>query len=286
MFEKKLENKKKLIVQNPNLLSVKQLEDKIFTPNKKNYNFDAASPYYYNITHRRKKNKNIQNLSPQNSNESIIENEKRNLFELTEKNLNDFTNDVSDYKSRRSVIDAWCEQTHVSHMPSRKSILEFYENVEDFLAHLDTTYEESIIKNDDNKSQNESFLTAQEIVDENNFIKSPKSDSYIIQVAENYVHTDDENGIVFYEKKIFPNCLKNINLNNSISTISTAITVPLEYDTDSLRRELTFFGEPPGPITKQTKRLYLKRLIKYKRDPDYIKQQKLLSCNKNNHPSK
>lgn len=32
-----------------------------------------------------------------------------------------------------------------------------------------------------------------------------------------------------------------------------------------LRTELKTFGEPPGPITKTTKHLYIKRLIKHQR---------------------
>lgn len=46
---------------------------------------------------------------------------------------------------------------------------------------------------------------------------------------------------------------------------STNMTLPFDYETDTLRAELTAFGEPPGPITKTTKKLYIKRLIKYKR---------------------
>lgn len=53
----------------------------------------------------------------------------------------------------------------------------------------------------------------------------------------------------------------------SESCPETEYTIPLDYDTDALRVELTQFGEVPGPITKSTKRLYMKRLIKYKRKP-------------------
>jgi hypothetical protein len=60
------------------------------------------------------------------------------------------------------------------------------------------------------------------------------------------------------------------DLNQTASTLSTAFTVPLDYESDLLREELTQFGEPPGPITKTTKKIYIKKLIKYKRNPNYL----------------
>lgn len=38
-----------------------------------------------------------------------------------------------------------------------------------------------------------------------NFIRSPKSNEYFLQMTEAYVHTDDENGLVFYETKLLSN---------------------------------------------------------------------------------
>lgn len=46
------------------------------------------------------------------------------------------------------------------------------------------------------------------------------------------------------------------------------ITIPYDYDTDVLRAELTQFGAPPGPIEKTTKRLYMKRLMRFQRNPE------------------
>ncbi|KXJ75527.1 hypothetical protein RP20_CCG011550 [Aedes albopictus] len=97
----------------------------------------------------------------------------------------------------------------------------------------------------------------------------------LVQITKEYVHTDDEAGLVFYEKKFIAaeSVAKQQPLNGhrnaSFSSQSTALTLPpLDYDTDVLRAELTNFGEPPGPITKHTKKLYLKKLVKYKRDPE------------------
>lgn len=63
----------------------------------------------------------------------------------------------------------------------------------------------------------------------------------------------------------------NVNMlatgeSDTASTISTEITIPLEYDTDHLRDELTQFGTRPGPISGTTKQLYLKRLMRLKRN--------------------
>ncbi|XP_046801366.1 uncharacterized protein LOC111686697 [Lucilia cuprina] len=112
-----------------------------------------------------------------------------------------------------------------------------------------------------------------------NFIRSPKNNEYYLQMTEAYVHTDDENGLVFYETKLLSNvgnkqaqqrkhCTPKTpgrDLDSTMTSQSTNLTIPLDYDTDALRAELTAFGEPPGPITKTTKKLYIKKLIKCKR---------------------
>lgn len=57
------------------------------------------------------------------------------------------------------------------------------------------------------------------------------------------------------------------------TTASTEFTIPLDYDTDVLRTELTQFGAPPGPIAATTKRLYLKRLVRFKHNPELVARQ-------------
>ncbi|XP_036317468.1 uncharacterized protein LOC118732439 [Rhagoletis pomonella] len=100
--------------------------------------------------------------------------------------------------------------------------------------------------------------------------KSTKNSAseYFLQMTEAYVHTDDENGLVFYETKLLStqNHATNSDQQNLNNTISTNVTIPLDYETDELRAELTHYGDPPGPITKSTKKLYIKRLIKYRRN--------------------
>lgn len=107
-------------------------------------------------------------------------------------------------------------------------------------------------------------------------IRSPDANKVVFQLEEAYMHTDTENNIVFYEQKLLTNpalrkSIKSSNADESVvasdSCPETEYTIPLDYDTDDLRRELTQFGIAPGPITKSTKRLYMKRLIRYKRKP-------------------
>lgn len=107
-------------------------------------------------------------------------------------------------------------------------------------------------------------------------VRSPNGEQILLQIEEAYMHTDTENDIVFYEQRCIanpapPKSYKSSNPNESIvaseSCPETEYTIPLDYDTDVLRRELTQYGDVPGPITKSTKRLYLKRLNSYKRKP-------------------
>lgn len=104
-----------------------------FTPNRINYNFDVTSPYYINITHRRKcwnmpvaqtssekpswlketppKNQ-IHSNSSDNDDEPIevVKSVPQNLFELTEENLRHFTviTDADDEASTRmSLVERW-----------------------------------------------------------------------------------------------------------------------------------------------------------------------------------
>jgi len=102
-------------------------------------------------------------------------------------------------------------------------------------------------------------------------------------MTEAYVHTDDENGLVFYETKLLQNPSKKVptkrkqqqhlkvpSASELDSSVSTNLTLPLDYETDALRAELTQLGAPVGPITHSTKRLYIKQLIKYKRNTEAL----------------
>lgn len=74
-------------------------------------------------------------------------------------------------------------------------------------------------------------------------------------------------------KKLIPNANRDDGDNNvSVTTNSTNFTLPLDYETDALRAELIKLGEPPGPITRTTKRLYIKKLVRYQRKPAVMKE--------------
>lgn len=153
------------------------------------------------------------------------------------------------------------------------------------------------IEDRENEDASEKSIVNESTFDESNFIKSPKpvDDNSIEQLVEEYEHRDIECGLKFLELKLVANnrysgqsvtkimnmvgkdCnklpLRSGSPNSTMSSIiSTAISVPLDYDTDALRDELKSFGCTPGPITKSTKRLYLRRLFRYKKDPRRVQE--------------
>lgn len=71
------------------------------------------------------------------------------------------------------------------------------------------------------------------------------------------------------------------DLNETIisATVSSESSLPItfDYDTDTLRKELTLEGFEPGPITPTTKRVYIKKLIELKRNPS-----KMNNCSTSN----
>lgn len=75
------------------------------------------------------------------------------------------------------------------------------------------------------------------------------------------------------KNEIFFPPFSRTNKTDSQTTASSKFTVPSDYNTADLRRELTQFGDSPGPITKSTKYLYMKRLMKFKRHPELVNSQ-------------
>lgn len=152
----------------------------------------------------------------------------------------------------------------------------------------------------DEEQETDERVTAEPIepLDESNFIRSPSrhrktgEDAVVYQVAEKFHHLDVLRGLELYELKLRPdiriaerpaatpvaeNRIQSADANddddnaaNDETIVSTEFTVPLDYDTDALRAELTQFGAAPGPINVTTKRLYMKRLLRFKRDPQLV----------------
>ncbi|GJQ80182.1 hypothetical protein Trydic_g23759 [Trypoxylus dichotomus] len=114
-----------------------------------------------------------------------------------------------------------------------------------------------------------------------NHLKSNNNDNQdlsFVSVSEVYKHTDPDEGVVLYEKRILSSSICSVP-NDSISTVNSQTSLPrsLEYDTDTLRKELTAQGFDPGPITKTTKRVYLRKLYQLKKNPP------VLQCHSNNN---
>uniref|UniRef100_A0AAG5DLG4 LEM domain-containing protein n=1 Tax=Anopheles atroparvus TaxID=41427 RepID=A0AAG5DLG4_ANOAO len=313
--------------------ALQQLEERTLTPNKIHYNFDVTSPYYVNITHRRKdrhkplKNNSVtqelfpaepmpdrENISPvethmlleeqQQQGEmkerevettlaDVFTNKRTNLFELTERNLENFTRNDESIGRRTSFIESWREK--IADIRDRSSVSRRLDDIDRIL----NSFSESKVS-----ELEETFVTAAE---------HPSEETVIVQLSEEYLHTDDEAGVIFREKKmmtapmfampaapprapvpipklqviseggkvIFEQSMQAngrtgpppaaVGLNQSLTSQSTAVTLPpMDYDTDALRAELTNYGEPPGPITKHTKKLYLRKLIKFRRHPERL----------------
>nr|XP_022913973.1 ankyrin repeat and LEM domain-containing protein 1 [Onthophagus taurus] len=96
-------------------------------------------------------------------------------------------------------------------------------------------------------------------------------DATFVSISEIYKYTDDEEGVVLYEKRVLTPTI-SANGNESVITTLSQISLPktFDYDTDVLRKELKAQGFDPGPITKTTKRVYLKKLYHIKQHPEQV----------------
>lgn len=218
----------------------------------------------------------------------------KNLFELTQENIEKHLSTVVKKNRKHSMIDLWRKKVNDSRQ--RKSMIPIDEgdfekiesqSVESSYQSVKTVVQKSAGNKQLESGTEDSFFTANDLnngspIDDNKmmndaFVELMTSET-ILQTQEIYEHCDVENNIVFYENKLLTN--KNTNTdanppkakieflsNTSAESEITDFATPSDYDTDNLRQELKAFGDVPGPITKSTKRLYLKRLIRYKRRP-------------------
>lgn len=267
------------------------------------YNHDVTSPYYINITHRRHK------PQPSFPTDEGQEEKAVNLFTLTRDHLAELQEDVP--CGRRTLIENWRDKVERSR--ARKSLLLQEEHVEalveqamsqddfNYEQHVQKTLRDSLEQEQLQQEQSQPETgraafgelveqVAQACVQDQTFHTAenepleppPRKDEYYLQMTEAYVHTDDENGLVFYETKLLQNPVQKVSNKRKPeqphlltvpspsvqldSSQSTELSLPLDYETDALRAELTQMGAPVGPITRTTKRLYIKQLIKYKRN--------------------
>lgn len=277
-------------VKNAVTNAIQNIEHGKFTPNRINYNFDATSPYFINITHRRHKTSRSYNESLELTENDEIQHEQKNLFELTEENVKAFSKLMHNpivveriaIHKRKSYIALWRDKIQQIQKDNRLdySYINYLNSCNDVTLlnkSNDSTSDETTRY--EVASSSDSFLTANSDLSRHNNamidLVPQKSSDYIENYEEDYIHSDAENGIVLYEKKIISKSRENLNRINdcaiSDSSLSTIVTIPpLDYDTDTLRRELKNFGDNPGPITKSTKKLYLKKLVKFKKYPNRL----------------
>jgi hypothetical protein len=267
---------------------LQNIEKQKFTPNRINYNFDLTSPYYINITHRRHKTSASQTKHENSSDKKNdeYEDEKCNLFELTEKNLKEFrrTNKSAiiveriGIHKRNSFIVDWRDK--IKQIRNSTELDYSYINYLNACNNVTFAEDEKIECSDDENYNDlaevksitdESFVTAKsdlernvQNIDLNNQMSSENTPTE--NYEEDYIHSDAKHNVILYEKKIKSKSIADIECSFANSSVSTIVSVPpLDYDTDTLRKELTNFGINPGPITKGTKKLYLKKLVKTKK---------------------
>lgn len=248
---------------------LQNLEEKQFTPNRINYNFDVTSPYYINITHRKhstsskaKKKLIIDDVVEETEdNEDDEADIKPNLFELTERNLKEFSKHMNNpivvnrfaITKRKSYIKKW--QDNIRHM--RKSDLKL--DME-YIEYLNKCNDAANFKTSDEEveSEDESFFTAT-----NDLKKTEEEKDKFIE--ESYVHSDLDGGVMLYEKKIV---CKQEEPDRDTSYLTELSLPPTDYDTDALRRELAENCGVTPVINKSTKKLYLKKLVKLRNMPE------------------
>lgn len=259
--------------------AIESIDERKFTPNRINYNFDVTSPYFVNITHRRHKTsrefsktcENNFNDDEQSDDPTIDQKScRKNLFELTEKNLEDFSQQMSQViiidrlaiHKRKSYIKNW--QDKIQHVRKANAKLDIcyinYLNSFNNVTLMNETFSKAN-GNDDTKSSSESFITANsDLQRSRNAIQNLSPIKYF---NEKKIVCEEQENHDLYEIESDEDDAR------TQSSVSTKITLPpLDYDTDALRNELTHLtGGKPGPITKNTKYLYLKQLGKLKKKP-------------------
>ncbi|KAH8403010.1 hypothetical protein KR222_003102 [Zaprionus bogoriensis] len=292
-----------------------QLQQTLRTPKPSlKYNHDVTSPYYINITHRRHK---PQPSFPDKEEPAVQQPQEVNLFALTREHLAELQQASPCAGGRRTLIENWRDLVERSR--ARKSLLLQQEHVEALVEQAmqqdDFDYEQhvqqALRKEEQQQRQQEQEQSqsqplqqsppatgraafgqlveqvAQACALEQSFHTAcdEAPEEYYLQPTEAYVHTDDKNGLVFYETKLLQQPKQRVSPPRQPALLavptpgreqqldsshSTNLTLPLDYETDALRAELASLGAPVGPITRTTKRLYIKRLIKYRRNKDAL----------------
>uniref|UniRef100_A0A1B0DA67 Uncharacterized protein n=1 Tax=Phlebotomus papatasi TaxID=29031 RepID=A0A1B0DA67_PHLPP len=248
------------------------------TPKNTAPNLDPSSPYYIYITHRRKTPSSATNSLqvPENKENDFVTPKKVNLFDLTSSNLQEFSKIYSEgSSSRKSFIESWRKKVYKSR--SRESVNRTVEDIERMISYYDDLESNcqdltSSPPPAETDTSTNVYTTANDSLADSALIRrSPRfSKDSVLQMVELYKHRDTENNIQFYEMKYRapPSEDQKDKESDKNSSLSFAFNIPSDYETEALREELTALGDPPGPITKTTKQLYVKKLIQYKMNPE------------------
>ncbi|KAJ8976542.1 hypothetical protein NQ317_017950 [Molorchus minor] len=96
------------------------------------------------------------------------------------------------------------------------------------------------------------------------------TDTSFVSVSEVYKYVDKDEGIVLYERRMLktPSEYNGSVRSSSFSSKLSSLPETFDYDTETLRKELTLLGYDAGPITVTTKRIYLKKLYQLKKHPN------------------
>lgn len=297
-----------LITSKLDLLRIPAAVDAVLTPNKTNYNYQSASPYYVNVrcnrrdeTARQQQSKKAdevaarrkkfsRTISADNMIEEVIvissdSDEapepamvRTNLFELTEENLGRHLT-LCPKESSVSLINVWRDKLQKtrqreSMLPKDSTQLQSFISanlVDSGSSNGAQTVVAAVAPQpaDVPASMDDSYVTAPD--DGNDDAANDGSDEMIL-AQEKYEHVDAENNMVIYETRTIArqSLISGQNSSFDSGTQTAESALPTDYDTDHLRDELRHFGDRPGPITKSTKRLYLKRLVRYKKRPQLV----------------
>ncbi|CAF4914337.1 unnamed protein product [Pieris macdunnoughi] len=96
----------------------------------------------------------------------------------------------------------------------------------------------------------------------------------LANVHEDFKYEDKEEDVVLIERRVRVSPIvlpieegNQTSPDQTILSVASSLPPSMDYDTDTLRAELTKLGFKPGPILENTKTLYLKKLHALKKNP-------------------
>ncbi|XP_038211578.1 ankyrin repeat and LEM domain-containing protein 1-like [Zerene cesonia] len=207
----------------------------------------------------------------------------------------DRTTESNDHKQRISVYENFSLPgspnciTHVNY--NSKSSLK-KKNTSNFKSRLTN---ESLLTDDNSKDLDKAVIVMQNKTnewlsscsDENKVFNTRRSSAssgvssnfsgsiVLANVHEEYKYEDTEEDVVLIERRLrvasivlpVDEAADQNSADQTILSVASSLPPSMEYDTNTLRAELTKLGFKPGPILDNTKTLYLKKLQALKKNP-------------------